>query len=443
MLPKILHYCWFGGKPLPEDYRSYVEGWQKLMPDWQIMRWDENNSPMHLPYIQKVLQERKWAHLSNFVRLFALYQYGGIYLDTDMEMLQSLEPISEYSCFLGFEMGGKPGEEILVNDAIIGATKAHPFIKKCLDFYLLEFEGSETALDSSPFLVTRLLKEAGLREYGRQEVDGVHLFPKEYFYPYHITEKFHPDCITEATYTIHHWGYSWGKKPFSYRLEALKKQVKEKVFSMLPVHLKAFFKHGKLAHDLLKTNKIKAGPFSGTEIALNENYEKNHLLAKLAGIYKEELQTLLYQLIRKKYSSVWYNGESPDYFKPGIQHLFPDADIQTLSPKNKTLNGGLSIPPNALLITNSQLASDIANDLKKFPTDSDLILEFNHHLTPEEKDKLRKESGGQYTLTFVPGKLRYNYQKNAFLDAYNIQEIEKHLKREVTDVKEWVLLERM
>jgi len=213
------------------------------MPDYKIMLWNEANSPMHLPYLQAALKYKKWANLSNFVRIYALYHYGGIYMDTDMEVLQSLEPFRKYGSFLGLELGEKDPKDIVVNNAIFGAEKGHPFIKKCMDFYLKYFDGRDSALDSSPYLVTRLLKEEGMHEYGRQNIGGVELFPKEYFYPYHITEKFHKDCVKANTYTIHHWGYSWGKKPFSYRLEHYKKVTKDKLYQVLPIHQKGYLKH--------------------------------------------------------------------------------------------------------------------------------------------------------------------------------------------------------
>lgn len=118
MIPKILHYCWFGTKPIPEDYQGYIDGWKKLMPDYEIMLWNEANSPMHLPYLQAALRYKKWANLSNFVRIYALHQHGGIYMDTDMEVLKTLEPFRKCGSFLGFELGEKDNKEIVINNAI-------------------------------------------------------------------------------------------------------------------------------------------------------------------------------------------------------------------------------------------------------------------------------------------------------------------------------------
>ena len=442
MIPKIIHYCWFGTKPIPEDYQGYIDGWKKLMPDYKIMLWNEGNSPMHLPYLQAALKYKKWANLSNFVRIYALYHHGGIYMDTDMEVLKSLEEFRQYGSFLGLELGEENDKDIIVNNAIFGAEKGHPFIERCMDFYLQHFDGRDTALDSSPYLVTRLLKEAGMHKYGRQNIGGVELFPKEYFYPYHITEKFTPECVKENTYTIHHWGYSWGTKPFSYRLEHLKKVTKDKLYQTLPVHQKGYLKHGKLVRDVLKGGTVKAGPFAGVKLPLSKEYESAKLPLKLSGIYKEELQAIIYQLTNKDYKTIYFNGEHSEYFTKGLLQLFPTATVKDLSNESEREAMINNIGPNSLLVTNSALASQMAKDITKLPKHADIILEFNYHLPKPLKAAIGAAIDAEQELQYIPSKLNYQYEQNAFLQNYPLKEIEAHLKKDVTDVHEWLVIKR-
>ncbi len=440
MIPKIIHYCWFGTKPIPDDYQGYIDGWKKLMPDYEIMLWNESNSPMHLPYLQAALKYKKWANLSNFVRIYALYHHGGIYMDTDMEVLKSLEEFRQYGSFLGMELGEDNPKDIVVNNAIFGAEKKHPFIQKCMDFYLKYFDGRDSALDSSPYLVTRLLKEEGMHQYGQQNVGGVELFPKEYFYPYHITEQFTPECVKENTYTIHHWGYSWGKRPFSYRLEHLKKVTKNKVYQVLPVHQKGYLKDGKMIRDVLKGGTVKAGPFEGIKLPLSKEYEADKLPLKLAGLYKEELQAILYQLTNKAYDTIYYNGANGDYFGKGLAKLFPKSTIKTFSKasgNSLTIN---DIGKSALLITNSAFAKELADDIVHLPEKTDVVLEFNYHLPKAKKETIQQEVKRNFEMESVTSNLNYKYEQNAFLQAYPLQEIERHLKKEVVDVHEWIVL---
>ena len=104
MIPKKIHYCWFGGNPLPEDAQKYLESWKKFCPDYEIIRWDEKNFDINqLPYVQEAFKAKKWAFITDYVRLYALYNYGGIYMDTDVEVLKSLDSFLELKAFSGFE----------------------------------------------------------------------------------------------------------------------------------------------------------------------------------------------------------------------------------------------------------------------------------------------------------------------------------------------------
>ena len=216
MIPKIIHYCWFGGGAIPEEYEEYIAGWETMHPGWEIKQWNEQNSPMDLPYIINALENSKWANVSNLVRFYALYNYGGIYLDTDIKVIKSLDTFLSESCFLGFETEKDGDGNFWVNNAVCGATKKHAFVKYCFKAIQEQYDGTEAANLSAPVIVTKILKEKwGLKEYGYQKLGDLQLFPLEFFYPIKGFESYKTKKVTAETnidsntYTIHAWGRSW------------------------------------------------------------------------------------------------------------------------------------------------------------------------------------------------------------------------------------------
>jgi mannosyltransferase OCH1-like enzyme len=209
MIPKKIHYCWFGNGAKNDLIEKCMGSWQELIPDYQIKEWNETNSPMDLPYVQEAYKKKLWSKVSNIVRLYAIYNEGGIYLDTDIEVIKNLDALLNNNCFLGFQLKVKHSE--WVNNAVIGSIPMHPFIKKCMDLNLELFEKMKKFY-ISPEVTTKVLEEMGLRKYGIQMIGGVRLYPVEYFYPYPWWGKFHPSCVKEDTYCIHHWQVSWWKK---------------------------------------------------------------------------------------------------------------------------------------------------------------------------------------------------------------------------------------
>jgi mannosyltransferase OCH1-like enzyme len=210
MIPKTIHYCWFGQKEIPQKHAEYIAKWSKTFEGYAIVKWNEENSPMHLPYMQTAYKNKKWANLSNFTRLWAIYEQGGIYLDTDIEVLKTFDPLLSNNCFLGFEDIYVDWDGC-INNAVIGAEPKHPFILEMKERLLNEFDGLEEAHLSSPNFTTRLLKEKGLREYKEQQVEGVHIYPIQFFYPYSWHQKFTPECVKENTFCIHHFEKSWSE----------------------------------------------------------------------------------------------------------------------------------------------------------------------------------------------------------------------------------------
>jgi mannosyltransferase OCH1-like enzyme len=208
MIPSTIHYCWYGRGERSALLERCMATWQRVMPDFQVKEWNETNSPLDNSYTKAAYKQKEWSRLSNYVRLHALYQEGGIYLDTDVEVIRPLTPMLRHKCFLGFQQEAEHGDWI--NSAIMGAEPGHPFLLRCLKLTLKKF-ADEGEFYRSPAIHTAVLREMGLRAYGFQEIDGVTLYPADYFYPYPWSGKFSPDCITENTYCVHHWAGSWLK----------------------------------------------------------------------------------------------------------------------------------------------------------------------------------------------------------------------------------------
>lgn len=209
MIPKIIHYCWFGKKEIPEKQIQYINKWLEIFEGYQIIKWNEDNSPMHLLYMRTAYENKKWANMSNFTRLWAIAEHGGIYLDTDIDVLKTFNPLLSNNCFFGFEDIYVDWDGC-INNAVIGAVPSHSFILEMKDRLLKEFDGLEQAHLSSPHLTTRLLKEKGLREYKEQYLNDIHIYPIDFFYPYSWHQKFTPECVKPNTYCIHHFEKSWG-----------------------------------------------------------------------------------------------------------------------------------------------------------------------------------------------------------------------------------------
>ena len=186
-----------------------MASWRRIMPDYQIKEWNESNSPMDSSYAAKAYSEEMWAFIADYVRLYALHEEGGIYLDTDVTVVKPFDPLLNDRCFLGFQYKEEgPG---WIANAVIGAESGHHFLKRCMKLTLSLFE-EDQRFHISPRVTTMALNELGPVEYGTQKVGDVRLYPVEYFYPYGPREKFSPECIRENTYCMHHWSGSWLKK---------------------------------------------------------------------------------------------------------------------------------------------------------------------------------------------------------------------------------------
>ena len=220
-IPKIIHYCWFGGAPLPENAHRCMESWKTFCPDYVIREWNESNFDVFQNrYAKEAYAAKKWAFVSDYARLKVLADYGGIYLDVDVELLRPFDDLLSLNGFLGFQSRSE------VNSGLgFGAEPHHPVIEAMLHCYdnlpFLLPDGSFDLLPC-PQRNTRALEALGLRPNGtKQSLDGFVVFPPEVFCPmHHITGKLH---VTPETYSIHHFHGSWKPEPpaFERRLKRL------------------------------------------------------------------------------------------------------------------------------------------------------------------------------------------------------------------------------
>ena len=198
MIPKVIHYCWFGGRPLPRLAERCIDSWRRLMPDAEIRRWDESNYDVAcVPYTAAAARAGKWAFVSDYARLDIVYQHGGIYLDVDVELLKPLDDLLGFVAFCGLERGGK------VNSGLaFGAEKGCRIIGEFRDDYL-----GRTEFRACPEILTEILERHGfIRENLRQRVGELEILPTEYFDP---VDEFGILNTTHFSYARHYGLSSW------------------------------------------------------------------------------------------------------------------------------------------------------------------------------------------------------------------------------------------
>lgn len=198
-IPYVIHYFWFGGGSKPDSVLRCIESWKKFCPDFEIKEWNEENYDIHKhSFMEKAYNDRKWAYVSDYARLDVLYNYGGIYLDTDVEVIRDLKDLCNCDGYFGFERA-----DIIGDGAGFGFAKGVPILKEMMACY----DGLDEYVES-PKLRTGVLLAHGLRLDGsRQNVDGIEIYPVDYLCP--MNYKTGKIEITGNTYSIHHFDGSW------------------------------------------------------------------------------------------------------------------------------------------------------------------------------------------------------------------------------------------
>lgn len=219
MIPKIIHYCWFGRGKMSPLAQKCIKSWKKYLPDYEIKEWNEDNFNLELyPYAKEAYENKKYAFVTDIVRLYALYTEGGIYMDTDVEVLKPLDCFLKHTAFSGFE------DETFVPTGIMASIKGGRWAKENLEYYnnkhFINDDGSLN-LTTNVYIITNYMLQHGLVQNNTfQDFPNlITLYPNDYFCP-----KSHKDrktTLTKNSYTIHHFDGSWRKK--NKRLEIAEK----------------------------------------------------------------------------------------------------------------------------------------------------------------------------------------------------------------------------
>lgn len=223
MIPKIIHYCWFGGNPLPQSAEKCIASWRKFFPDYEIKEWNEQNFDVNIiPYTAEAYRARKYAYVSDYARFWVLYRYGGLYFDVDVEVIKPMDDIIARGPFMGCESssveGAAPSELGVAPGLGLGVTPGLGLVKELLDIYEqmgFESENQNRAAGiykTVVFYTTDLLVSHGLKNTSAiQQVDGVYIYPKEFFNPLEHINQLH---ITENTRSIHWYDGTWQPKRY-------------------------------------------------------------------------------------------------------------------------------------------------------------------------------------------------------------------------------------
>ena len=226
-IPKTVHYCWFGKGKKSKMVNKCMESWKKYLLDYKIIEWNEDNFDINSNlYVRQAYEAKKYAFVTDYVRLYALYNYGGIYLDTDVEVLKSLDEFLEYDGFGGFE-----SKEYCCT-GILGCKKENMIIKEFLDSYENDiFLKNNNEFNEITNIVrfTEICCNHGLKLNNKeQEINGFKIFPKTIFSPLNARDI--DNALSENTCTIHYFAGSWLTKKEYKKREKIKKYKKYKNF---------------------------------------------------------------------------------------------------------------------------------------------------------------------------------------------------------------------
>lgn len=198
MIPKIIHYSWFSGEPFPDHIKILMSTWKEKLPDYKFILWDMNKlKETQCQFALEAISVRKWAFASDFIRLYAIYNYGGIWLDTDIEVFKSFDPFLDNMVFIGGEANfhNRPRERWLTSHCF-GAIPKHPFIKDCLDYYTdrhfircknnkypetMRYDMTIIPQVQAVIAETYGYDNSGLRDNEQLLEQGIHVYPSDYF----------------------------------------------------------------------------------------------------------------------------------------------------------------------------------------------------------------------------------------------------------------------
>lgn len=214
-IPKIIHYVWLGDKEKPKLFYKCLESWKKFCPDYQIIEWNENNFDFSKSrYAKEAYSQKKWGFVPDYIRAKVLYDYGGFYLDTDVELTKPLDDLLENEFLISFE------NEVYLETAVLGSIAGHPFLKRMCDFYIeqpfIKKNGELDVTPSTPIWTCFLQRYYNLKlkasnqlltDVENMEAPKVTVYNYDYFCPINYTTK--KLNKTDNTYAIHYFDASW------------------------------------------------------------------------------------------------------------------------------------------------------------------------------------------------------------------------------------------
>lgn len=208
MIPKTIHYCWFGHGEMSPMMKKCIRSWKKYCPDYEIIEWNEDNFAIDSTvWTKEAYDAKKYAFVADYVRLKVLYEYGGVYLDTDQELIKPIDIFMRHQCFMGFM------EKTSVNTGLLGAEKGHPIIGELLAYYIdrtFLVDGKPDLFPNTEWVTQILLKHGMIQNNEYQIINAdTHIYPQTFFCPTSCVSP--EDCKSNETVALHHWAMTWRK----------------------------------------------------------------------------------------------------------------------------------------------------------------------------------------------------------------------------------------
>lgn len=225
-IPKIIHYCWFGKGEIPVKCRKWMESWEKYCPDYKIIKWSEDNYDVHKSrYMGQAYDMRQWAFVSDYARIDIINEYGGVYLDTDVELIRNLDELLRNDAFCGFE-----NSQLVAYGLGFGSKKNNCILTEIKEYYdSRSFQQKDGNLDkrSCPYIQTEIMEKHGLKKNGEfQIVDGMTVLPLRILCGM-SSHSFRTLRDLSCTYAIHHYTASWLTEEWRKGQQGMKEWIKD------------------------------------------------------------------------------------------------------------------------------------------------------------------------------------------------------------------------
>lgn len=260
MIPKKIHYCWFGGNPKPKSALKCIASWKKYCPDYEIIEWNESNIDINMNlYTKQAYEAKAWGFVPDYLRLWIIYNHGGIYLDTDVQMVKSFDPLLQNKAFGGFEAGNIEKGLYVALGLGFGAEAGNEIIKKHMEVYdALQFTNADGTYNKlpAPSYTTNLFLNYGLDRHSDtiQKCGEFSVYPTDYFCPKRLDTGL--TKLTENTFSIHQFDASWFDEDEQIKKKKRWKRMKREALVDYVIHIP-----NRVARSILgdvKYEKIKA-----------------------------------------------------------------------------------------------------------------------------------------------------------------------------------------